>query len=133
MNRRQEIALWVLALLLAGPLLRDALDELGGEQFFPKLFEPVLILAPLVVYSLRTRSAASPTSSKTAAGVVVLVLLAGVSVHVGRRLEAAESAADGAASKADEAESQISEVGDAVNVLTTEVSELSEKVDALER
>ena len=61
MNRRQEIAAWVLALIVAGPKIIDAFDGYWtGFDAMKALFFPAAFLGPLIVYSLRDRTVSPP-------------------------------------------------------------------------
>src|SRR5512139_1003320 len=105
MNRRQEIALGVLAVLLAGI---SAYHGLEAEEWLFAYFVPVLIVGVIAIYSLRDRSAASQSANqilKKGLGLVLVVVLFG---HLNHRSEAlgwdVTSAADDAKAASAEVE-----------------------------
>lgn len=99
MNRRQEVAAWVFGLLMAAPILGEALT---GSNWFAEVGQALpglLIIMPLAIFSLRTRGAA--TSSSVV--VVGAVMLAGAVALVQARLADMELAVEAVSTKVEDA------------------------------
>lgn len=105
MNRRQEIAVGILAVLLAGI---SAYHGLEAEEWLFAYFVPALIVGVLAIYLLRDRSAASASAEqvlKKGLGLIVLISLLGQLHHRSEALAwSVSSAADDATSASAEAE-----------------------------
>lgn len=97
MNRRQEIALWVLVMAMIAPELADAIDNFlmgsGLKDFVRELFFPLALITPLVVYRLRREPAPGAGSHTAIATVLLVLLVAGIRL-IDARLDNIESSVD---------------------------------------
>ncbi len=128
MNKRQEIAVWVLGVVLAAISAYEG--SRGGGWIF-EAFVPVLIIGVLVVNTLRTRSQASPSDVellKKGLGVVLLVSLFG---HLDHRARMAQWEGGEAREEAEHAKSGVEELRSSVDDLESKVRHL--EIDALYR
>ncbi len=125
MNRRQEITLAVVAVLLAGV---SAYHGLEAEEWLFAYFLPVLIVGVLAIYLLRDRSAASQSADqilKKGLGLVVLVVLLG---HLSHRAEALGWDVSSAAEDAKAASAEAERAHDELQGLERKVSNLEIQV-----
>lgn len=125
MNRRQEIALWVVGCIAA--TVSGVEGQENGDWFFTYLV-PVLIVGALLLFSLRTRTATTGVNKATAAKILLLVLLFG---YVRHRLSFIEDSIGEAASGARELQAAIYEVKSETEDTKAAVSDVELKVDEI--
>src|SRR5262245_23108139 len=75
MNKRQEIALWIIGLILAAVCAGNGSED--GDWFFAQAI-PLVIIGALVLYRLRSPSTKQPGVTATVAALAVCLGLAGI-------------------------------------------------------
>jgi len=111
MNRRQEVAVYVVGVLLAGI---SAYNGHENEEWLFGAFVPVLILGLLAVYALRTRAPGAEAPAdvlKKGLGVAIAVVIAAQLLTQVQRVQAqvssVESEAQSAAATAEHVQSEV--------------------------
>jgi hypothetical protein len=115
MNRRQEVVCWLMGAALSLVSITDGVTCGTAScyiNWWSVIFFPILILAPLVVFRLRTRSSSPRLERKAGTTTVVLFLAAGALSYAAHRF---------------------TELSDSVDSISSEVSELSRTVGGMER
>ena len=128
MNKRQDIATWVLGIALA--LVSSYNGERHSDWMFGA-FVPILIVGTLIVYSLRTRTPEQPASAAILKGGVGLVLAVSLLAYLEQRNQRVAWEADEARTEAESAKHQVDEVQSTVSELESKVRGL--EIDAIYR
>lgn len=143
MNRRQEVVVYIVGVLLAGISAYNGYDD---EEWLFGAFVPVLILGILVVHALRTREGAADAPAevlKKGLGVTIAVVVAAQLLtqveQVQVQVSSVETDVRHAAWAAEEAQSEIvdakrkaEEAEDEANEAKREVADLRGDVDMLD-
>jgi uncharacterized membrane protein len=138
MNRKQEVALWVFGLALAGISAYEGARD--GDWWFAS-FLPVMLIGALVFSALRTRerSAGSRPSPSARALVAVVAVVLGTALvgyfrarfdDVGRDLDTIREAMNEVSGKADDANDAIDHVADGVAGLADQVTRLADDLES---
>jgi cell division protein FtsL len=127
MNRKQQIVLWVTAIILS---ITSAYHGVQEESLFYGVAVPVLILGTVLTIQLRDRrpqgnSRDAPSSDRRNALVIALLLMNGLLVYQTQMQEETERSVGSM-------ESSVSDLESSLSGLQSTVSDLSKDVSALD-
>lgn len=116
MNRRQEIAAWIVGVVLAGISAHHGLEQ---DEWLFAYFVPVVALGPLVVHSLRDRASPAPSSDQLLKKTLGLVLIVALFGHLKQRADAHDGDSAYGFSESSNTSSRIEELEQKVDELET--------------
>lgn len=135
MNRRQEVATWVVGALLSAISAYKGHEQ--SEWLF-ELFVPATIVGTLIVFSLRDRSPVAPSLSnilRGGAAILALATILGEShrqgseassflTTLGTEVDDAKDRADGVRAELDQMTASLAQLSSETEVLKSDVDEL---------